>query len=125
MTPRARRIRFAGLRDIGCDCCGPNPIFGFQRTRMHVEVHHHNAGGLHGGKRLGDEFTTGRCEWHHRAVLLPGFSRAQMTARFGPSWAGGSKPFRSVYGTDADLLAKANAQLRMMFPNHELCGAAA
>lgn len=125
MTPRARRVRFAGLRDIGCDCCGSNPLLGYLRTHMHVEIHHHNFGALHGGKRLGDEFTTGRCEWHHRGVLLVGVTELQMAARFGPSWAGGSKPFRTVYGTDAKLLARANAQLRLMFPNHNLCGAAA
>lgn len=103
--------RYEYLQSVGCVCCAVNHGFGFLPSLLPVEIHHLNAGGLHGGKRLGDEFTIPLCKWHHRGVATGFLSRAQMTPMYGPSWANGSKPFRAVYGSDADLLARANAGL--------------
>lgn len=107
--------RHEALVALGCLCCLENlthpgrglcavPLGG----AIYVECHHLNAGGLHGGKRLGDQHTVPLCSWHHRAVPCEGVRRSAMTAAYGPSWAGGSKPFRAVYGYDADLLDRAN-----------------
>lgn len=107
--------RHESLMALGCLCCLENiahpgrglvavPLGGAIGT----EAHHLNAGGLHGGKRLGDDHTIPLCGWHHRGVIRLG-TKHTMTVTYGPSWAGGSKPFRLVYGGDADLLAKANS----------------
>jgi hypothetical protein len=81
---------------------------------MAPEIHHLNDGGLHGGKRRGDDFTIPLCTWHHRGVQLPGLSRDAMTTIHGPSWAGGSKPFRAFFGSDDSLLSLANKLIEHM-----------
>lgn len=124
MKPRARHLRFEALRFVGCYCCEANLALGFDACGLPVEVHHLNAGGLHGGKRRGDEFTIPLCSWHHRGVLQSGYCSKEMRQSCGPSWAGGSKPFRSVYGSDESILAQVNERLRILHPNHDL-GAAA
>lgn len=103
------------LMSVGCLCCLDNmahPGRGFApvplRGAICTEEHHLNAGGKHGGKRLGPAHTIPLCSWHHRAVPSERMSRTAMTHAHGPSWAGGSKPFREVYGYDADLLDRAN-----------------
>lgn len=106
MNERERQARFEALRLAGCLCCRlAGPLL---RTAMRVEIHHLNEGGLHGGKRRGDEFTIPLCEWHHRGVLKTAMNRESMTRVYGPSWAGGSKPFRAHYASDDSLLSYAN-----------------
>lgn len=73
----------------------------FVATGMIVENHHTLSGGI----RRGHRFTFGNCLWHHRALLLPGFTTSSMTARYGPSLVKGSKPFHDVYGSDDELIA--------------------
>jgi len=111
--------RYEYLQSVGCVCCEINkeddggfywpsvPTGDF----MALEIHHLNAGGLHGGKRLGDDMTIPLCGWHHRGVCFQHWTKNNMTWCYGPSWAGGSKPFRAVYGSDAELLARANRKL--------------
>jgi hypothetical protein len=124
MNPRAKTIRFEALRFMGCYCCEANMALGYSPSCMPVEVHHLNAGALHGGKRLGDEFTIPLCSWHHRGVLQAGYWTKDMRKVFGPSWAGGSKPFRIAYGSDDSILAQVNERLRILHPDLDL-GAAA
>lgn len=114
MNPLARQLRFDALRQVGCLCCIENLALGlWQVTTLPTEIHHLNAGGHAGQKRRGDDATVPLCSWHHRGVLLParGMTRLTMTIRFGPSLAGGSKPFRAVYGDDDSLLRRANAAI--------------
>lgn len=113
MKPRDRSLRFDTLREIGCLCCTANLAMGLGLTMLRVEIHHLNRGGHAGQKRRGDEFSLPLCSWHHRGVLLParGMTRLTMIQRFGPSLAGGSKPFRAVYGDDDSLLEQANKAL--------------
>lgn len=113
MTAIERQLRFDTLREIGCLCCLANLAKFLAVTGMAVEIHHLNAGGHAGQKRRGDEFTVPLCSWHHRGVILParGMTRLTMIQRFGPSLAGGSKPFRRIYGDDEFLLRRANELL--------------
>lgn len=110
MNPAERDLRFTTLREIGCLCCLANLAKFLAATGMATEIHHLNSGGHAGQKRRGDEFSVGLCSWHHRGVLLParGMTRLTMIQRFGPSLAGGSKPFRRIYGDDEHLLRRAN-----------------
>lgn len=73
----------------------------FAATGMLVENHHTLSGGI----RRGHRFTFGNCLWHHRALMLPGYTTSSMTARYGPSLAKGSKPFHAVYGSDDEMIA--------------------
>jgi len=104
MTPTEREARFAKLHALGCICCAMNEDIGRERVCDYAEIHHLNGGGHHGQKRRGDEYTIPLGPWHHRGIG----NAADLTKRGGPSWAKGSKPFREVYGTDAELLALVN-----------------
>jgi hypothetical protein len=108
-TARRRRAdergaRFEALRRIGCIACRKLRF----RVPQVIEIHHQNAGGHAGQKRLGDDFTIPLCGWHHRREPLAGRTVSYMALTFGPSLAGSSKAFRLEFGTDAELLAKAN-----------------
>ncbi len=121
MNKADRDQRFEGLIQIGCLCCLINLQTGlFKATGLECQRHHLNAGGVAGGKRLGDEFTIPLCSWHHMgslgAVAAPaGFVGGEwadaMAAKYGPSWAQGSKRFHDEYPSDEELLALANSLL--------------
>jgi hypothetical protein len=104
VTPAEKDARFAKLYKLGCICCAMNEDIGRERVCDYAEIHHLNGGGHHGQKRRGDEYTIPLGPWHHRGIG----NAADLTKRGGPSWAKGSKPFRKVYGTDAELLALVN-----------------
>lgn len=108
----ARQARFDALRILGFICCHQNDDLNLASTGMRVEIHHQNAGGHAGQKRLGDAHTVGLCEWHHRGIAKPQRWRAEMTRLYGPSLAGGSKPFRERYGSDSHQLALVDDVLR-------------
>lgn len=99
-----RVARFEALRRVGCIACRGMAY----KVPQVIEIHHQNAGGHAGQKRLGDDYTIPPCSWHHRREPMPGRSASYMALLFGPSLAGSSKAFRQTYGTDAELLAKAN-----------------
>lgn len=121
MTPTERAIRFDGLIAVGCVCCWINRAIGdFECPNLPCEVHHLNGGGHAGQARRGDEFTVGLCFWHHRgsfnAAAAPGGYAgerwmAEKAAKFGPSWAQGSKVFHLQYPSDDELLAIADRLL--------------
>lgn len=116
MKPAYRSLRFEAFGRMQCMCCRANESLGFWQVPLimgliKIERHHLNSGGYAGQKRLGDEYTIPLCSWHHRGVIRPQWTRITMIASYGPSLAGGSKPFRETYGTDAELLAKTNLLL--------------
>lgn len=94
---RADRIRDTAIREIGCICClreglGATP----------AEKHHLLTTGLHGnGKRRGEQFTVGLCQYHHRGIGNPAQFRS-------PSLAREPRSFRARYGDDEVLLAEQN-----------------
>lgn len=87
-----------------CVCCWINQyLLGLGRADQDGCDAHHT---LSGGRRRGHSATLGLCPWHHRGVRPERFATdAKAIAALGPSLAGGSKPFRAVYGTDDDLMA--------------------
>ncbi len=121
LTKVEKDIRFELLGRAECICCILNSTSLFQSTKslgLAIERHHLNAGGKSGGKKLGDEFTSPLCSWHHRGSFnqcaAPGGHdgwqwQMKQAAIYGPSWAMGTKLFRPVYGDDADMLEMANA----------------
>ena len=109
MNPRARSIRFHAIKIIGCLACRKNESLGFVMIAACAEIHHHNFGGKAGGKRLGDECTSGLCPWHHRGVPpFPRMTKTQATKLYGPSMAEQSKLFRETYGDDETRLKEQN-----------------
>jgi len=76
----------------------------------HAEVHHMLDGS--GEKRLGHAFTIGLCAWHHRGILNPGYSSADMVDVYGVSYGKGSKVFVEAFGTELQLLEVQNFMLR-------------
>jgi hypothetical protein len=121
MKKADRDQRYEALHQIGCVCCLLNHETGFFRlTKLPTEIHHQNAGGVAGGKRLGDEFTIPLCSWHHRGSITPvaapgGFVGSEwaegMAKKYGPSWAQGSKRFHEEYPSDDELLDLTNRLL--------------
>ncbi len=86
MTPALRDF---AIRDIGCIVCGERGL-GF----VMCEKHHLLTTGRHGsGKRRGEKFTVGLCDYHHRGIGAP-------TAALGPSYAREPRRFRSLYSDD-------------------------
>jgi hypothetical protein len=113
---KAEQARFDKMKEIGqCVACYQRGIHGWG----YIEIHHL----LSGNKRIGHMATVSLCPWHHRGVtdgqrvscFDSGSGRqatsAELTKWIGPSLANGSKPFRTEFGTDAELLAIQNALL--------------
>lgn len=111
MNPAEREWRFTHLRELGCMACCFRYNAGFPIPRMPIEIHHLNAGGHAGQKRLGDEFTIPLCSYHHRSAQQEGYTSTEMYRYYGPSLAGQSKEFRRTYGTDTELLVLINGHL--------------
>lgn len=108
--------RREALLEVGCLCCLANLRgYRYRATGSPCEEHHLNAGGIAGQARRGEDATVPLCAYHHRGVVpaevralgLSG-TREALIARYGPSWAHGSKAFRDVYPGDDALLAEAN-----------------
>lgn len=89
MNERDRTIRFLAIKDIGCIVC-LNRGLGV----VPCEIHHLLSTGMHGnGKRKGDAWTVGLCQYHHRGVGTP-------TAALGPSYAREPRKFRELYSDE-------------------------
>ncbi len=96
------------VKRLGCLACRLNAAMGLPRAYAGpCEAHHLLSGGL----RIGHDHTVGLCPWHHRAVPPVPLPEREAIARYGPSVATGSKPFRAMYGSDAELLVMQNALL--------------
>lgn len=98
------RERYEALAKLGCIACRGLTFKVPQKT----EIHHQNAGGHAGQKKLGNRFTIPLCGWHHRGEPLSVKTKTEMTAAYGPSLAEQSKAFRLTFGDDLDLLGKAD-----------------
>ena len=60
----------------------------------YTQVHHRNLGDLHGQKQLGHDSVVALGAWHHDGDQLPGKTRDQMRALFGPSFKHHAREFR-------------------------------
>jgi len=85
-------------REVGCICCRVK--FGH-----YVEA---QANHLLNGYRLGHDYVTPECVWHHTGETPPGIDRASMRRTFGPSRKLHKKAFRKEFGSDQSLLALTN-----------------
>lgn len=107
MTPEARAIRFAAIKEVGCLACKRD---GFGWT--YPEIHHLLSTGLHGnGRRRGDDATIGLCQWHHR-----GQRDEYCHWAIGPSYSRSARAFRERYGDDHSLLAWQNTLIARHAP---------
>ena len=93
------------IRETGCIVCLHRGL-GF----MPAEKHHLLTTGRHGtGKRRGEKFTVGLCQFHHRGV---GPSSPEM----GPSYANNARAFRELY-SDEWLLAQQEMRINRYMGN--------
>ena len=93
MTPAMRDFI---IREVGCIVCRHRGL-GY----VPCEKHHLRTTGKHGtGKRRGEKYTVGLCDYHHRGIGQP-------TAAVGPSYAREPRKFRELY-PDAWLLERQN-----------------
>lgn len=94
------------MKQIGCVACWLGGYWA-KAARFQTEIHHL----LSGGRRRGHQYTIALCVWHHRSDPDYGMTKTQMAAKYGPSLAGGSKPFHETFGSDAEMLEAQNAML--------------
>jgi len=76
------------------------PLF----TCMPDEIHHLTSV----GRQIDQNHTICLCQWHHRAICLLAVKSSEMTQKYGPSLAKGSKTFHAHYGDNDTLLAYQN-----------------
>ena len=100
---KAEQARFDAMKEQGvCIACllrGTQPDY-----PQHIEIHHL----LSGNRRIGHMATVSLCSYHHRAVPPFGWGDKEAFEALGPSLAKGSKPFRTEFGTDAEMLELQN-----------------
>lgn len=96
---KAELAHLAAVKRLPCIAC---ELMGCAPQCGATEAHH----ALSGGRRRGHEYTVSLGTWHHRGVLLRGWTKDEMTAWYGPSLANGSKPFHAAFGDNEFLLAE-------------------
>jgi hypothetical protein len=109
MTTKADQARLDIIHRLPCIAC---TIFGRGLFCGRVEAHHIVDGGYrkHSG---GHQATLPLGKWHHRGEpLTTEWTVKEMTATFGPSLAKSKREFIRVFGTERELLAKVDGQLR-------------
>lgn len=83
------------IRDIKCIVCRMRG-----KAPMPAAKHHLLSTGKHGnGKRKGEKFTVGLCDYHHqgRAVVGTRVARLLEVDGYGPSYADNAREFRALY----------------------------
>ena len=107
---KAEKARLQKLHELPCLCC---QMIGVDQPSP-TTAHHL----LSGGRRRGHMFTVNICEWHHyaRPVVITrgsmlGRTDEWMIETYGPSLILGSRAFHEAFGSDDELLSKANALL--------------
>lgn len=94
-----REKRFGLLQGIGCLACR-------QMGYLQPSDMHHLLSGTH---RIGDRHTIPLCPYHHRGFWNDRFKSLRLAKTLlGPSLALEPRRFHEVFGSDEELLAKAN-----------------
>ncbi len=102
---KAEKERLSKLHELPCLCCQMRGVDQPNRTTAHHLIS--------GSRRRGHRYSVNLCEWHH--IGRPnGVSDAEMVAKYGPSLIFGSRAFHEAFGTDDELLAKADAMLETL-----------
>lgn len=86
----------------GCLPCWLNTHgLGMCATNQRVEFNHH----LQAGKRMGHQFGSAECVWHHQGEPRDGWAKATMLQAYGPSrkYQGAKGAFAATYGSDEEL----------------------
>lgn len=100
-------MRDFAIRDLGCTACS---LFG--HSRVPCEKHHLNAHDQPGGKRRGERYTVGLCQWHHvgRCHCTGAIRHCPAChMRYGPSWRHSKREFIDTFG-DGDALLEVQDQ---------------
>lgn len=96
---RAQQAYHDAARALGCVVCRYRIAAGLQRERFGqcgaTQVHHRNLGDLHGQRQLGHDSIVSLGAWHHDGDQMPGRSRDQMRAAYGPSFKHHARDFRA------------------------------
>ncbi len=107
---KAEQERMNKLKRMRCICCRMNDegAWAYLSTGLTVEIHHlvdMGTRALSGGHMA----TLNLCSWHHDGR---GFNGPQhnLSNIYGP-WLKQRERFRTVYGTERELLAKVNEML--------------
>ncbi len=110
---KAEKERLSKLHELPCLCCQMMGVEQPNRTTAHHL--------LSAGRRRGHRYTVNLCEWHHygRPVVITrysieGHTDEWMTEKYGPPLIMGSRAFHAAFGTDDELLAKADAMLETL-----------
>lgn len=111
VTPRSKKAtkdeqaRYAALKELNCIVCHldgqGNVICGRH------EIHHLTSG----GRRIGNDKTIPLGAYHHRGVILNGYTGKRMEIVFGPSFAKSKRAFETRFGTEEYLLEQTNKLL--------------
>lgn len=93
---RAQRAYHDAARTLGCVVCRFRILHGMQTAGQcgPVHIHHRNLGDLHGQRQLGHDSVVALGAWHHDGDQLPGRTRDDMRAVFGPSFKHHARDFR-------------------------------
>lgn len=88
--------RFNAIKEIGC-------VVGWilGHGTIPCEIHHLTAGGKHGQKRRGHEFTVGLSQWSHRGIIPPDCAdKVEAERKYGPSYALTPRKFREQFSDE-------------------------
>lgn len=88
-------MRDFAIRSIGCIVCRMRG-----KPPLPAAKHHLTSTGRHGsGKRRGERFTVGLCDYHHQGASQVGTVRADdlRADGYGPSYADNAREFRELY----------------------------
>lgn len=101
------------IREIGCIACHLMGL-GF----VPCSKHHTLTTGMHGnGKRRGERFVVGLCDYHHQGKAVVGSVQAAALYKVrGPSYADNAREFRAKF-PDHVLLAESKRRLELWEKN--------
>ncbi len=116
MTSKADLARYHILHSMPCIAClldGNATVCG--RTEAHHLVDK-------GYRRLsgGNQATIPLGRWHHRGIPREGYTNQLAREIWGPSLASEKRAFIEQYGTERELLARVDAEIRVKSPSEEI-----
>lgn len=108
------------LRDAGCVLCWIGQRHGLRRTWMAIEVHHL----LSGGHRISHRAVLNACHYHHQADFFPSgcenSSYSSLVPIYGPSLKRSPGQFRTLYGSDSQLIFERDVMLARLQAGEDL-----
>jgi hypothetical protein len=103
----ADQARLTAIHEMPCICCTISGCEQLSRTEGH-HITDKSYRRLSGGHQS----TLPLCGWHHVGKPVPpGHTIASATITYGPSLLHTSKLFKTIYGTEWELLAQVNERI--------------